>query len=142
MSSVKPDTVSPSFFIFSAAISVCFTSSISSQVRSLYSDGRPFWRKSFITSPKIPYFSPAPSPRYNSSKLICAISAPPLQYKHIPQRFVKVQRELNYSIINYFNIINHFFNVIFCPIIKGIKNPFCGGIFPVKIFKVGKINAT
>ena len=91
MSSVIPDTVSPSFFIFSAAISVCFTSSISSQVRSSYSDGRPFWRKSFITSPKIPYFSPALSPRYNSSKLICAISAPPLQYTTVPQFGAEVQ---------------------------------------------------
>ena len=44
MSSVIPDTVSPSFFIFSAAISACLTSSISSQVRSSYSDGRPFWK--------------------------------------------------------------------------------------------------
>ena len=63
MSSVIPDTVSPSFFIFSAAISACLTSSISSQVCSSYSDGRPFSKKSFITSPKIPYFSPALSPR-------------------------------------------------------------------------------
>lgn len=93
MSSVIPDTVSPSFFIFSAAISACLTSSISSQVRSSYSDGRPFWRKSFITSPKIPYFSPALSPRYNSSKLICAISAPPLQYTTVPQFGAEVQRK-------------------------------------------------
>ena len=49
---------------------MCFASSISSQVRSSYSDGRPFLKKSFISSPKIPYFSPAPSPRYNSSILI------------------------------------------------------------------------
>lgn len=91
MSSVIPDTVSPSFFIFSAAISVCLTSSISSQVRSSYSDGRPFWRKSFITSPIMPYFSPTPSPRYNSSKLICAISAPPLQYTTVPQVGAEVQ---------------------------------------------------
>ena len=68
-------------------------------VRSSYSDGRPFWRKSFITSPKIPYFSPALSPRYNSSKLICAISAPPLQYTTVPQVGAEVQRFLNKTLL-------------------------------------------
>ena len=100
MSSVIPDTVSPSLFIFSATISACFTRSISSQVRSSYYDGHPFWKKSFITSPRMPYFSPALSPRYNSSKLICAISAPPLQYTTVPQFGAEVQRKNFFMILH------------------------------------------
>lgn len=38
------------------------------------------------------YFSPALSPQYNSSKLICAISAPPLQYTTVPQVSAEVQQ--------------------------------------------------
>ena len=45
--------------------------------------------------PPTPYFAPPPSPRYSSSMFIRAISAPPLQHKHIPQRRTKVQRKNN-----------------------------------------------
>ena len=123
MSSVIPDTVSPSLFIFSAAISACFTSSISSQVRSLYSDGRPFWRKSFITSPIMSYFSPALSPQYNSSKLICAISAPPLQYITVPQRFAKVQRKSACLLILLRYSLSYLFkNLVFFHKVKRMSN--------------------
>ena len=123
MSSVIPDTVSPSFFIFSAAISACLTSSISSQVRSLYSDGHPFWKKSFITSPRMPYFSPTPSPRYNSSKLICAISAPPLQYTTVPQKGAEVQiRTRNFCSLSTSNLFAKTINSLKIAFSKQIKN--------------------